>query len=101
MRPIQSFLHPHFNLTVSELLAIDNDRMIPQQSVTTITNVDDIESYIALNETEEAQYIWAIDIPLSERSKVITEISYMGITAGSLFPGIDGICEDLKEKHFL
>jgi hypothetical protein len=100
MMPIQSFLHPHLNFTVSELLAIDNDRMIPQQSVTTISNVNDIESYIALNETEDAQYIEAIDIPFSERSKVITEISYMGITAGSLFPGIDGICEDLKEKHF-
>jgi hypothetical protein len=29
-----------------DALAIENTRMIPQQALSTITNVDDIESYI-------------------------------------------------------
>jgi hypothetical protein len=28
------------------------------------------------------------------------ELSVMGITAGSLFPGLDGACEELKERFF-
>ena len=32
--------------------------------------------------------------------RVMTERRLMGITAGSLFPGLDGACEELKEKLF-
>ena len=28
------------------------------------------------------------------------ELSFMGITAGSMFPGIEGACEELKERMF-
>jgi len=30
----------------------------------------------------------------------MNELAYMGITAGALFPGLDGTCEELKEKNF-
>jgi hypothetical protein len=33
----------HFSM--SEFLAIENERMIPQQAVSAITNIDDIETY--------------------------------------------------------
>lgn len=42
----------------------------------------------------------AVDLPVGERKKVIRELGYMGITAGSLFPGLDGACEELKERNF-
>jgi len=90
---------PH--LSIWEFLAIDNDRAIPQQAVTTITNIDDIETYVSFWETNnKRKYLWAIDIPATERDKAITELSYMGITAGSMFPGLDGTCEELREKLF-
>ena len=41
-----------------------------------------------------------IDLPLSERPHVMRELSVMGITAGTLFPGLDGACEELKERNF-
>jgi hypothetical protein len=28
------------------------------------------------------------------------ELSMMGLTAGSLFPGFDGACEELRERNF-
>lgn len=37
---------PFPNFSIAEFIAIDNDRMIPQQSVSAISNVDDIETYI-------------------------------------------------------
>ncbi len=89
------------HLSIMEFLAIENERLIPQQSVTTVTNIDDIESYVKGKETQmHCNYLTAIDIPVSERIKVMQELSFMGITAGSMFPGLDGACEGLREKMF-
>ena len=45
-------------------------------------------------------FIEAIDIPANEREAVMQDLRYMGITAGSMFPGIDGVCEELLERNF-
>jgi hypothetical protein len=89
---------PHFSL--AEFIAIDNERLIPQQSISTITNIDDIETYIRSNEPQERRYLEIIDLPLGQRAVVMRELSVMGITAGSLFPGLDGACEELRERFF-
>jgi hypothetical protein len=89
------------HLSVIEFLAIENERLVPQQAATTITNIDDIESYIKEKETiSKRVYLTAIDMPVSERNKVMQELAFMGITAGSMFPGLDGTCEELREKMF-
>jgi hypothetical protein len=90
---------PHFS--IAEFIAIDNERMIPQQSVSAVTNVDDIETYIQEMEiTNSRPYLSAIDLPMCERGEVFCELGYMGLTAGSLFPGLDGGCEELRESNF-
>ena len=90
---------PH--LSVLEFLAINNPRLVPQQAVTTATNIYDIEAYIQnCEETKKVTYLEAIDIPANEREKAMTELRFMGITAGSMFPSIDGVCEELRELNF-
>lgn len=90
---------PHVSLL--DPLALENERLIPQQSSTMLTNVDDIETYIASRtKPGETPYLTAIDVPWSERDRVIPDLHRMGITAGSMFPGIDGTCEELKERNF-
>jgi hypothetical protein len=89
---------PHFS--VEEFMSIENQRMTPQQSASTLTNLDDIETYIKSKETRGKPHLTAIDLPVRERRKVMNELTYMGITAGSLFPGLDGACEELKERNF-
>jgi len=90
---------PH--LSIMEFMAIDNERVIPQQAVSTVTNIDDIESFIRVNEDRtNNKYLYLIDLPIRERTRILRELSYMGITAGSLFPGLDGACEELREKFF-
>lgn len=92
-----AFLH----FSVTEFIAIDNLRLIPQQSLTTVTNICNIESYVKYRESlNSCKYLTAIDIPVTERNKVMQELSFMGITAGAMFPGLDGACEELKEKLF-
>lgn len=91
---------PH--LSINEFMAIENERMIPQQAVTTVTNIDDIETYIQSKETiNSKKYLYAFDLPVIERPAVMNDLSRMGITAGSLFPGLDGACEELKERNFI
>jgi FRG domain len=92
---------PGPNFSILEFMAMDNERLIPQQAASSLTNIDDIETYIAEREAQAGKtYLSAIDLPLRERRRAMDELSYMGITAGSLFPGLDGACEELRERSF-
>lgn len=92
---------PKLHFTLLEPLALNNPRVVPQQSVSSVTNVDDIESYLSEREQyARKQYLRAIDLPTSERNSVMQELRLMGITAGSLFPGIDGACEEIRGRFF-
>jgi hypothetical protein len=51
-------------------------------------------------ESSDKHYLAALDLPVTDRRKVVGELAYMGITAGSLFPGLDGTCEELRERNF-
>lgn len=94
-----SFAKPHFSII--EALSIENFRALPQQAISSVSNVDDIESYIAIKEEESGKnYLEVIDLPFADRQKVMQELSLMGITAGSLFPGLDGACEELRGRFF-
>lgn len=103
-RDYQQHLHlstATLHVSIGEFMAIENERMIPQQAISTVTNIDDIEAYISICEQKSNKtYLQAFDLPLKERDKVIQELRYMGITAGSMFPGLDGACEELKDRNF-
>ena len=90
---------PHFS--VLDALAIENQRMIPQQAISTMTNVDDIETYIqSVEKLTKVEYLQVIDLPVGQRAEVMRELRQMGITAASMFPGLDGACEELRERMF-
>jgi hypothetical protein len=91
------------HVSLVEPVALENERYVPQQSASTHTTLDDIETYMATKAAEAKQppYLSAIDLPWSERDTVLRDLHYMGITAGSMFPGLDGACEELKERNFL
>ncbi len=98
-----ALLTHRMHLTVMDLLAIENERMIPQQAASTLTNIEDVESFIVdlgARYHERKAYLYAIDMPANERDKVMHELRYMGITAASMFPGLDGMCEELRERNF-
>ncbi len=100
---VYQLVSAQLHLSIGEYLAIENERLIPQQAASTLTNIDDIESYIQLWESWEPAsrpYLTAIDLPVHERKKIICELDYMGITAGAMFPGLDGACEELKARNF-
>lgn len=100
-RQIQNLDPPFPHLSVMEFIAIANPRLVPQQSVTTVTNLHDIEAYVLEKEAETGVlFLEAIDIPAKEREVAMRDLRFMGITAGSMFPSIDGVCEEIRERNF-
>jgi hypothetical protein len=84
-----------------EFSSVENERMIPQQAISTVSTVDDIETYILdIAGARERGVLTCIDLPAGERGRAMRDLSMMGITAGSLFPGLDGACRELRERFF-
>jgi hypothetical protein len=90
---------PH--VTMMDLPALENERAVPQQAVAMVTNLENIESFVRFHEQQHAQhYLTAFDLPWSERAIALRDLRTMGITAGSMFPGLDGTCEQLRHQCF-
>jgi FRG domain len=89
---------PH--VSILNALAFDNPRAIPQQAISTMSNVDDIESYIGSLERTDLRYLNVIELDARDRDMVMRELDLMGVNAGSLFPGLDGACAALRERLF-
>jgi hypothetical protein len=90
---------PHLSLVYP--LALGNPRLLPQQGLISVTNVDDIESYLAMQERgSQSTFLEAIDIPITERKEALKQLEFMGVTAGSLFPGLDGAFAALRAIRF-
>jgi hypothetical protein len=98
---LQKIAPARLHFSIMEFSAVGNERLVPQQAISSITNVEDIESYVRSREREKKKtYLRVIDLPKSERKKAMRELRLMGITAGSLFPGLDGACEALRAAQF-
>lgn len=90
---------PHF--TILETPAIANMRLVPQQGLSTVTNIDDIEAFLTACEAQtDTQLLQVVELPVTDRVSALEDLSMMGITAGSLLPGMDGTCEGLKGRMF-
>ena len=90
---------PNFSMIMSS--AFKNPRSSSQQSIMTLTNIDDIEAYIeSQQEVLKNDYLKAIDLPYSEREVVLKSLNLMGINPATMFPSLDGICQNLKRRYF-
>ncbi|HZZ25644.1 MAG TPA: hypothetical protein VFE60_25190 [Roseiarcus sp.] len=89
------------SVVIMDAIPLDNPRAIPQQALCTFTSVDDVESHIESKELiNRKKILEVIDLPASARKEIFNDLSLMGITAGGLFPGIDGACEAFREQNF-
>ena len=94
-----TYVLPH--VSAIEILGLENPRVLPQQALSMLTNIDDIEFYIISSVKRVGRsFLWAVDLNVSEQSAVMADLRLMGITAASLFPGVDGTCEALRAQMF-
>jgi len=98
---VSNILDPGPRVAPREFSAGRNARMLPQQSVHMFSNIVDIEGFIESVEVEKKmKYLTRVDIPSSERAVAMGELQVMGISAASLFPGLEGLCQALAERYF-
>lgn len=79
-----------------------NMRQINQQGLFYMfTNVFDIEDHICRHEiNDNYEYLQKYTLSIKERPLAMNDLESMGINAFSLFGGVEGLCEYLKESFF-
>ncbi|WP_283149077.1 FRG domain-containing protein [Silvimonas soli] len=79
--------------------ARDNPRLYAQQGSFLVTNVCDVEKFLReLEQFNNAAYLYAVDIPVSEVIVALEDLRYMGINPATMFPGLDGISKMMKQE---
>jgi hypothetical protein len=76
---------------------IGNHKLAVQQGCFTVTNVLDVEQHIRLNEAEESKFLTKYELAVTERPRVIRELSLMGISAIQLMPSVEAVCKKAVE----
>jgi hypothetical protein len=70
----------------------DNPRLYAQQGQFMVTNFSDVEGLIcALEAQHRKKFLVAADIPIGFTSQALEDLAFMGLTAGTMFPGLDGV----------
>jgi hypothetical protein len=87
-------------LTLLDAVPLFNQRASQQQSITTMTNVDNIERFIAQQQGGTAPVLDWYDFLPSEREGILDELEWMGVTESLLFPGIEGSFRTLARDRF-
>ena len=74
-----------------------NPRLYAQQGMFLVTNIGNIEPFICLREKEHGnKYLFAIDVPVSCAVEALEDLAFMGLTASTMFPGLDGAARTIK-----
>lgn len=81
--PIVSVLRPYIR---------GNHKMALQQGLFLWANIPDVEMHIKAHEEFEGQYLSKYTLDVTERPRVIRELSLMGISAVQLNPSIESVC---------
>jgi len=91
---------PRYSITPLNIISPGNSRVLPQQSLFTFSNITDMERWITIHEKAGGEIIRAFDLKKESRQAAIIDLENMNISAASLFPGLDGSFEALKERAY-
>jgi hypothetical protein len=72
-----------------------NPRLSAQQGEFLVTNIADLEDYLLKRHPGE---LTAADIPASCAVEALEDLAFMGLSAATMFPGLDGMCRNLKHR---
>ena len=75
-----------------------NQRLQVQQGRFLVTNVGNLELMFGGQSGQDKTHLHAIDIPISAAREALEDLAFMGVTAATMFPGLDGICRKLRHQ---
>jgi len=78
---------------------LHNPRLSAQQGTFIVTNVSDLESFIRRwEQTTGRAALSAVDVPTSCTSEALQDLAFMGVTAATMFPGLDGVGRKIRQE---
>ena len=85
-----------YSLSIS---ALHNPRLLAQQGRFLVTNTKNVESFIHFREAEDKKtYLYATDIPIQLATEALEDLAFMGLTAATMFPGLDGMGRMIRHQ---
>ena len=79
----------------------NNPRIITQNSILTITNINDIQEYLVkAGRIQGKSFLYKINIQKNEIPLIKQDLEAMGITKRKLFPDLDTLCNEMKNNFF-
>jgi hypothetical protein len=96
--PVQIHL-PGKYVSSLEIPPIHNPRLQAQQGFFQVTNVSDLETYMCeVGAAKGEMDLFAVDIPIACAAEALADLKFMGLTAATMFPGLDGIGKMLRHQ---
>lgn len=78
-----------------------NPRLYAQQGLFMVTNAVNVEHVLLeAGLKDEHEFLIAADVPIKFASEALQDLTYMGLTAATMFPGLDGVCRMLKHAMY-
>lgn len=76
-----------------------NPRLQAQQGRFLVTNVSNLEQWFdGLQGQAGKPFLQAIDIPIQCAREALEDLAFMGVTAATMFPGLDGVCRKMRHE---
>jgi hypothetical protein len=77
----------------------NNPRLYAQQGKFLVTNVADLEHYLCLMQRARGRNdLIAADVPIACAGEALQDLKFMGLTASTMFPGLDGVCRMMRHE---
>ena len=96
-KPIVQMIDPSLSVLTFRPVAKGNARLLNQQGLFTFSNVVDIETMLRWNEPTPGEHLEVVEIKSSVAKRAISDLRNMGTTAYTMFPGLDGASQSLKQ----
>jgi hypothetical protein len=78
-----------------------NPRLYAQQGLFMVTNAVNVEHVLLeAGMKAEREFLIAADVPIKFASEALQDLKYMGLTAATMFPGLDGVCRMMKHSMY-
>lgn len=89
---VVNFSVPNPYVAALSVSPLHNPRLHAQQGCFLVTNVANVEGFIRDEERRaNQQHLFAADVPVESAAEAIKDLAYMGLTAATMFPGLDGV----------
>ena len=76
-----------------------NPRLQAQQGRFLVTNISNLERWFSGRQGQTGKpFLHAIDIPIQCAREALEDLAFMGVTAATMFPGLDGVCKKMRHE---